>query len=141
VKPELLRYAVRFHGHLGPFLLVGLRMGLLAKKKLKPQRLHEFSAVVSTPLKPPRLCVIDGLQVSSGCTTGKGNIRVEKAQQLKAEFRRGNRSITIRPRKKVASMLERVTPETTQQELKGLATRLNRLSDRELLAVEYRRHL
>jgi len=31
---ELVERGIRFHGHLGPFLVLGLRMGLLALREL-----------------------------------------------------------------------------------------------------------
>lgn len=40
VSKELLDEAVRFHGHLGPFLVLGLRVSLRAEKTLgeKPEK-------------------------------------------------------------------------------------------------------
>lgn len=69
---DLLKFAVRLHGHLGPFLVLGLRAGLAARRIMgKPE-----SVEVSVFPKPPVSCVIDGLQASSGCTVGNGRLTV-----------------------------------------------------------------
>jgi len=68
---KLLEGAVQFHGHLGPFLILGLRAGLLGIDYLGKDY-FELKAKVKTTLHPPRSCIIDGIQFISGCTTGKG---------------------------------------------------------------------
>lgn len=63
VSLELLNKAVGFHGHLGPFLVLGLRMGLIAEEKLgrKPRK-----CIVRTVMKKPYLCAVDGVRVALG---------------------------------------------------------------------------
>lgn len=75
---DLLR---TFHGHLGPYVVIGYRMGKLALLKLDSEGHFGLSAEVYSPLKPPRSCLIDGIQLGSGCTLGKGNITVEEAPE------------------------------------------------------------
>jgi len=59
VSQRLLGKAVRLHGHLGPFLVLGLKMSLLAKKILrgKPEKCE-----VETINSKPFLCVVDGMK-------------------------------------------------------------------------------
>lgn len=48
---EVLSAAREFHGHLGPFLIVGMRMGRLALEKLNPfafEDLNEEAISLST---------------------------------------------------------------------------------------------
>jgi len=132
---DLLRIAVGFHGHLGPFLVLGLRMGIFARQMLKPHGVHGLSARVWTRRGPPQSCVIDGIQISSGCTMGKGNIKVKNARFVKAKFQRGKRSVVIRPKETIGKVLSGLPRRTTQQRLKDLALYLNSLSDRDLLEV------
>ncbi len=73
---ELVECGVRFHGHLGPFLVLGLRMGLLALRELDCRGHFDLEAQVEMGTTPPLSCMIDGIQVATGCTLGKGNIRV-----------------------------------------------------------------
>ena len=92
---RLLILAGRFHGHIGPFLAIGLRMGLLANETLGRDPM-QVRARVSVDPRPPRSCVIDGIQFATGCTMGKRNIEIEPgAGPVAATFSRGDRSVTI----------------------------------------------
>jgi formylmethanofuran dehydrogenase subunit E len=131
-KKRLLESAVEFHGHLGPYLILGLRMGLSAVRILKPKRLHELHATVWTKKSPPESCVIDGIQMSSGCTLGKGNIRVLTSRPTKAIFRKGKRTLVLEPTANTSKLLSNVAGQTPGK-IKEIATALYRLPDHELL--------
>ena len=85
--PELLAAAARFHGHLGPWLVLGLKAGGYARKKLAASP-FELSARVFCPADTPYTCFVDGVQFSSGCTMGKGNISHHRAEGCRVEFTR-----------------------------------------------------
>jgi formylmethanofuran dehydrogenase subunit E len=92
---RLLRQAGRFHGHIGPFLAIGLRMGLLANETLGRDPMHTKARVKTVP-GPPRSCVVDGIQFSSGCTMGKGNVEIDPDEKsVSATFTREGRSVTV----------------------------------------------
>ena len=62
-----------------------LSLGLIATDK-----------VVWTGNTPPLSCIVDGIQISSGCTYGKGNISVKDENIAKADFSANNgKQITI----------------------------------------------
>jgi formylmethanofuran dehydrogenase subunit E len=82
---ETLKLIENFHGHLGPYAVLGYRMGLIANEKLGNDAFCK-SAIVMTGNKPPISCIVDGIQLSSGCTLGKGNINVENQGIAKAIF-------------------------------------------------------
>ncbi len=82
-----LKRAIDFHGHLGPYLVLGLLMGELAIKKLKCRRHFGLNATVKGAAERPKSCLIDGLQLSTGCTYGKGNISKLKANKIQAIFK------------------------------------------------------
>jgi formylmethanofuran dehydrogenase subunit E len=84
---------------------------------------------------PPQSCVLDGIQVSSGCTFGKKNITIKESKCTRAEFRNGDRTIAIEPTKKAVAMLSRVSDASPHNELREIALTLYRMSDRELLKV------
>lgn len=67
-----------FHGHLGPYVVLGYRMGKLALRVLESEGHFGISTEVHSYLKPPKSCLIDGLQLGSGCTLGKANITVHE---------------------------------------------------------------
>ena len=83
---ELLERASEFHGHGGPFMVVGLRMGLEALRRLGASGWFDVRCRVELNWRPPDSCVIDGIQVSTGCTMGKHNIEVSDAEGVAAEF-------------------------------------------------------
>lgn len=82
-----------FHGHLGPYAVVGYRMGQLALRLLKV-RGKSLHALVRCGGRPPMSCIIDGIQFSASCTLGKGNISVADEGRAEAVFM-GERRITI----------------------------------------------
>jgi len=77
-EEDLLR---TFHGHLGPYVVIGYRMGRMALDRLGSAGHFGISADVHTPLDPPCSCLIDGVQIGSGCTLGKRNIEVHEAPE------------------------------------------------------------
>jgi formylmethanofuran dehydrogenase subunit E len=79
IAPEALLRT--FHGHLGPYVVIGYRMGVLALAELDSEGHFGILAEVHSPFGTPRSCLIDGVQLGSGCTLGKGNIAVEEAPE------------------------------------------------------------
>ncbi|MGB9721579.1 MAG: formylmethanofuran dehydrogenase subunit E family protein [bacterium] len=69
---------IRFHGHNGPFLALGYKFGKFLRQKLKPRGIMDLKITVSTILKKPYTCLIDGLQCATTATMGKGNIIAKK---------------------------------------------------------------
>lgn len=69
-----LEFAKAFHGHLGPNLVIGMKMGEFAVRELQARRYFGIKAQVSCALEPPGSCIIDGIQVGAGCTMGKANV-------------------------------------------------------------------
>lgn len=65
-----------FHGHLGPYVVLGHRMGRIALERLGSSGHFGISASVHSVLEPPASCLIDGVQLGSGCTLGKRNIEL-----------------------------------------------------------------
>jgi formylmethanofuran dehydrogenase subunit E len=95
LTPRVLKQAAAFHGHLGPWLVLGLKAGAYARRKLaaSPFELH---ARVFCPAGTPYTCFVDGVQFSSGCTMGKGNISHHRAAGCGVEFTRRNKPGSIR---------------------------------------------
>ncbi len=88
---EKIKGLVEFHGHLGPYLIIGFKMGelsneLLGKETGAGSGYLLKKAIVKTGTKPPMSCIIDGIQYISGCTLGKGNIEIIDSQKPEATF-------------------------------------------------------
>jgi formylmethanofuran dehydrogenase subunit E len=86
----IIEYARKLHGHVGPFLVIGLKMGAAAKKALNVSDAEcaLLRAEVAVPLHPPFSCLLDGIQVSTTCTIGNQRLRVENSETVKATFTR-----------------------------------------------------
>jgi len=80
-----LKEVIKFHGHLGPYLVLGLIGGSLALKKIGSRKHFGLKVLVYGANEKPKSCLIDGLQLSTGATYGKGNIEKYKAKTIKIE--------------------------------------------------------
>ncbi len=81
-RPEILSYeqAIRFHGHNGPFLALGYKLGTYLNQGLKPKGIMDFKITVIIKFEKPFTCLIDGLQCSTFATFGKSNMMVKKSK-------------------------------------------------------------
>lgn len=102
---SLYNRAVEFHGHGGPFMVVGLRMGLLALRTLDSPGWFDLNCRAWIKLSPPDSCVIDGLQSSTGCTMGKQNITVEEGKGVTSEFKLGSSVLRLSLKPDILSMI------------------------------------
>ena len=99
MNQDFVEKATEFHGHLGPFLVLGLRMGVYAKDFIKPMNYKDIKAeLFINPLNTPESCIIDGIQFSSGCTVGKRNLIIKEAESkgIECTFQGNNKSIKIK---------------------------------------------
>lgn len=103
-----LKEAIKFHGHLGPYLMLGILAGESGLKKLKCKKYFGLEIKVWGANKKPKSCLIDGLQLSTGATYGKGNIKKLNGSLIKIEFlkRGGRKKITLRLKDKLIQELE-----------------------------------
>lgn len=104
-----LEEAVKLHGHLGPFLVIGYRAGLYARRLLGSTS-QTLTCRVKLPLRKPYACIIDGVQSSTGCTAGKLNIHIEDCFDFSIELRDegGGRGVMVKARK---TLIEKVEEE------------------------------
>lgn len=86
-RDEVMKGAVKFHGHLGPFLVLGIRAGLLANSFLGKD-CFKMKAIVTTDPHPPNSCFVDGIQFATGCTMGKRNIVLRKGKETSVLLRK-----------------------------------------------------
>lgn len=96
----LIQNASLLHGHLGPYLVLGLKAGLAAVETLGRDP-FTMKAVVLTGGSPPSSCFIDGVQVATGCTLGKGNIDTRIGEGVSALFMKGESMFEVKVRRTV----------------------------------------
>jgi len=131
--------AESLHGHLGPFLVIGVRMGRLALKTLGigTSRSDELRADVNVPLSTPFSCIIDGIQATTQCTIGNQKLKVnDSEEEIVAYFERKNpnRALKIRLKPKIAEgIVGRMSHGSSAEEL---AREVARLRESGLFIVE-----
>jgi len=104
----LVECGAALHGHFGPFLVLGIRMGLQALSLLKHPGYFGLRAESEAGSTPPLSCLNDGVQVGSGCTTGKGNLAIVGNDQPRVRFvASSGMSVCIEVRADVLAALQR----------------------------------
>ena len=92
-----------FHGHLGIYSVLGVKMGLRALELLGANLQHPAVSVCSYAGNvPPMSCMNDGLQVGTGSTLGRGLISVDNGPDARPEAQFTYAGNTLRLRLKPA---------------------------------------
>jgi formylmethanofuran dehydrogenase subunit E len=129
---ETLDKIERFHGHLGPYVVLGYRMGLICNRIFGNNPFSK-KAKVYTGTIPPISCMIDGIQMSSGCTLGKGNIQVLCENTPRVLFsNKKNDKIEILLREEIQRDID---TNVTQENMKEYSKNLFRKPDEELFSI------
>jgi formylmethanofuran dehydrogenase subunit E len=81
---EILMDALNFHGHRCWASVAGVRVGLAALRSLNVPRSGgtQLYAIIEIGEEHGGMCFGDGIQFSTGCTFGKGNIRKQPYGKL-----------------------------------------------------------
>lgn len=81
-------WAFQFHGHLCPFMPLGYRMGIIAIQHMGIEREkdHTLHVICELGEAHPQTCMMDGIQVATGATYGKGLIEKTFYGKLAATF-------------------------------------------------------
>lgn len=83
----LLRAATDLHGHFGPFLALGVRMGLVGLRQLNVQQGDtRLTSTVMLEYVVPISCILDGIQTSTKCTVGNRRLTWKKSKRIGAIF-------------------------------------------------------
>ncbi|MGA2768090.1 MAG: formylmethanofuran dehydrogenase subunit E family protein [Candidatus Bathyarchaeia archaeon] len=137
--PLLIENAVKLHGHLGPFLVIGVRMGDIARKRLDfdSKNSCKLQASIRTPLFTPFSCVIDGIQASTGCTVGNQKLRIEKStKKITATFKlqSSDKTMKISVNTKVAeTLIEEMSKGASAEQL---AAEIAEMQEEQLFVLE-----
>jgi len=88
-----IRNAENLHGHLGPFLVIGVRIGMLAKgiSNANTWESNKLRVTARLPLLTPFSCILDGIQATTQCTVGNQRLTIENSQaQIIVYFKQQN---------------------------------------------------
>ncbi|QSZ68180.1 formylmethanofuran dehydrogenase [Methanofollis aquaemaris] len=111
-----IRELAKFHGHLGPYVVLGYRVGRYARAFFSGSR--EISAAAYCSDLPPESCFADGIQIGSGCTFGRRRIELKKSGRLGCIFRCGEETLAIRAHK---PELPEISKTDYWEEIRGIA--------------------
>jgi formylmethanofuran dehydrogenase subunit E len=131
-----IRTAEKLHGHLGPFLVIGVRMGKTAKKVLGVKGNSKLQAEAGVPLLTPFSCVLDGIQAVTNCTIGNQKLRVKNSKkEIAVSFTLDSAkviSISVKP-EVVKRLMNRISEGASNEEL---AREIARTPEDQLFTVE-----
>jgi len=141
--PPILRKAVDFHGHSGPFLVVGVRAGIIALRELQTSKENKsLQAVASLVYSVPYSCILDGIQLSTGCTIGNKRLRFEESPTFSITIEDpGNRKVTVSiPSKAVDELKRKLAKDLPTKDLERLAHEVASMVEEELFLID-RQHI
>lgn len=130
--PPELEHAGLFHTHVGPYLVVGLRMGRAVTDRLGSEP-FSYRITAHTGRTPPYSCLVDGLQLATPCTTGNGCLDVaeERAMSVEAVTKDG-RALAVALN---ADVFERIETECTEENQESFALEIWAMPEGDLLTV------
>jgi formylmethanofuran dehydrogenase subunit E len=137
----LIEKAAEFHGHLGPFLVIGVRMGKTVERALNPNigDKSKLEAAAKIPLLTPISCIIDGIQATTCCTVGNQRLKIENSKkEIAVDFKLQNSKkelkVLVNP-EIVEKLMSRFSEGASNEEL---AWEIARMPESQLFMTEKR---
>ena len=132
-----IKKAEELHGHLGPFLVIGVRIGETAKRMLEVESNEKLRATVKIPLKTPFSCILDGIQSTTQCTVGNQKLKIENSQhEIMAQFKLENSNNILKigvNQQIIEELKQKFSQGATNQEL---AWKIVELPENQLFSIE-----
>lgn len=125
----------KFHGHLGPFIVLGYRMGRFALRHFDNNP-FALVATVYCSGQPPESCLIDGIQIGSGCTYGKRNIELSVSPHISVMFRHADGRAILLKQEPYPARRSEFDHEEKELALENFAEAMYSMHDEELFSVE-----
>lgn len=130
--PEALARAKAFHGHLGPNVTLGLRMGRIIVDSFGAGP-FTYTVTAYTGKTPPISCLIDGLQLATPCSVGSGKLQIEEGGEARVVAEKDGRRLEIRVRQEI---LDRMKAEYDPKHEEVLPLEFWGMSDEALFEIE-----
>jgi formylmethanofuran dehydrogenase subunit E len=151
--PDWVRSAAQFHGHLGPMIVFGTRMGMAARRAVDAQGYFDIEIECEGPfVKPPQSCFLDGLQLGAGTTLGKRNLKWIEGKKIVIRIKntRTGKTAALQPRDEFLALLQppandkkgdsaagKSNPMGDQHSLESLARKIAAMPDKEILTISF----
>lgn len=128
----------RMHGHVGPWNVLGLRIGQAALREFDTKwGWHEVDIICYVPLRTPYSCMADGLTIGTGNTFGRLDLRMAEVFSLdfihvciKRKDGKGP-ALTFKPLKKYLRHIDAPKPE----QLEKLSKECSEMAESDLFEV------
>jgi len=134
-----LNRAVQFHGHLGPFVMLGVRLGLTGLRETSaPSNSSKLHVTVTLENRLPFSCAVDGIQVVTGCTIGNKRLKIRRGKSLAAAFQiQGTESVRVIVNKVALEDLKKrvLFHRLTSDELRKVALDIASMSEERLFTI------
>lgn len=131
----LLTDAQRLHGHLGPFLAIGVKMGTIINRILSENT--EKRITIKIPNKIPYTCAIDGIQATTHCTVGNQKLTIQNSDSkitARATKENPRQEVTLTTKKRVIEKL--MSQIRNDAELETLAHEIIETAENELFNIK-----
>ena len=132
--PRELKRAADFHTHLGPYLVVGLRMGGVVTREFG-ETPFTYRIRAHTGKAPPYSCMVDGIQMSTPCTIGNSGVEVGDDRRMAIEVAEDGRAMTITLRTEIFDWIEN---ECREEDCEEFACRIWEMEESRLLTIDDR---
>lgn len=136
---SILKKAEEFHGHLGPFLVIGIKMGLVGLGQVEATKGSSLAVTASLPLRVPFSCIIDGLQITTKCTIGNQKLTLRESEKIQAEFKRkdnGQKTVVALNQSTFEKLKSQLLQETLPDEkVRKLAWKVATIPETELFLI------
>lgn len=137
---DILRRAIDWHGHFGPFLVLGVKMGIIGIRELEVIKGNpKLRVTVMTKPSVPFSCVIDGVQAATQCTLGNRRLRLRnstKSVSAKFQILEGNTvTVTLNPAKQ-EELKELLSKHVRSEEIEKIAHNVVSMSEKELFNLK-----
>ncbi|HVM49751.1 MAG TPA: formylmethanofuran dehydrogenase subunit E family protein [Candidatus Acidoferrum sp.] len=130
----------RYHGHVGPWNVLGWRIGQAALRQFKSRwGAHELEIVCYVPPETPFTCLVDGLAVGTGNSQGRMDLRMAEVLTWEESFvaarrKDGHGGVTeFRPQ---ADYLRSIMGQPVEK-LAPLCEECSRMPEEKLFAVRH----
>ncbi len=143
--PEWLAQVVQFHGHLGPSVVAGARMGMIGLRVVEAKGFFDVEVTCEGPLaKPPQACFLDGVQVATGATMGKRTLNWVQANQIVVRIKntQTGKVAELRPTSALVQLLGSFKPQPKagprhggDEQLEAIARNIAAMPEKEVAVV------
>jgi len=138
----IMKKAADFHGHLGPFLVIGVRIGFIGVRELgvkeKDKKLRVMAMLRNSV---PFSCAIDGIQVATKCTIGNRKLKLRSSSGIAARFelQRGEQiTVSVNPTAFERLKNELLSENVPPKEVRKLAHLVASMPEEELFIIRRR---